>query len=252
MTFLVISSLAAALIGRLQSLWVTLFAALAIGVVESCLQAFSLWPNAEPAARAVSCDDAVRARDRRAPHARAAARADARAGRALASWVSLAHHGECASRDSYRGRGDRARSRRPCLRHRGTVRAGALRRARADRRLLGEDPHGRRDLLRGGARVGASLRTCRDGLALPGRPACGRCLDGDAAPLRDRASLPDRPLDCRSRDRGDRDGGRAAGAAGIGLASGADHAHVRRGDHARAQRRPLSERRWRASWASCL
>ena len=45
LTFLVISSLAAALIGRLQSLWVTLGAALAIGVVESCLQAFSLWPN---------------------------------------------------------------------------------------------------------------------------------------------------------------------------------------------------------------
>jgi branched-chain amino acid transport system permease protein len=45
LTFLVISSLAAALIGRLQSLWITLFAALAIGVVESCLQAFSLWPT---------------------------------------------------------------------------------------------------------------------------------------------------------------------------------------------------------------
>jgi branched-chain amino acid transport system permease protein len=45
LTFIVISSLAAALIGRLQSLWITLFAALLIGVVESCLQAFSLWPN---------------------------------------------------------------------------------------------------------------------------------------------------------------------------------------------------------------
>jgi branched-chain amino acid transport system permease protein len=45
LTFIVISSLAAALIGRLQSLWITLFAALVIGVVESCLQAFSLWPN---------------------------------------------------------------------------------------------------------------------------------------------------------------------------------------------------------------
>lgn len=45
MTFLVISSLAAALIGRLRSLWVTLAAALVIGVAESCLQAFSLWPN---------------------------------------------------------------------------------------------------------------------------------------------------------------------------------------------------------------
>jgi branched-chain amino acid transport system permease protein len=45
LTFLVISSLAAALIGRLRSMWVTLFAALAIGVVESCLQAFTLWPT---------------------------------------------------------------------------------------------------------------------------------------------------------------------------------------------------------------
>jgi branched-chain amino acid transport system permease protein len=45
LTFLVISSLAAALIGRLQSLWVTLLAALAIGVIESCLQAFALWPT---------------------------------------------------------------------------------------------------------------------------------------------------------------------------------------------------------------
>jgi branched-chain amino acid transport system permease protein len=45
LTFLVISSLAAALIGRLRSLWVTLFAALFIGVVESCLQAFALWPS---------------------------------------------------------------------------------------------------------------------------------------------------------------------------------------------------------------
>ena len=45
LTFLVISSLAAALIGRLQSLWVTLGAALVIGVVESCLQAFTLWPT---------------------------------------------------------------------------------------------------------------------------------------------------------------------------------------------------------------
>ncbi len=45
LTFIVISALAAALIGRLESLWITLAAALLIGVVESCLQAFSLWPN---------------------------------------------------------------------------------------------------------------------------------------------------------------------------------------------------------------
>jgi branched-chain amino acid transport system permease protein len=47
LTFLVISALAAALIGRLRSLWVTLVAALLIGVVESCLQAFSTWPTFE-------------------------------------------------------------------------------------------------------------------------------------------------------------------------------------------------------------
>lgn len=47
MTFLVISALAAALIGRLRSLWVTLFAALAIGVVEACLSAFATWPSVD-------------------------------------------------------------------------------------------------------------------------------------------------------------------------------------------------------------
>ncbi len=40
MTFLVIAALSAALIGRLESLWVTLIAALVIGVVQSCLTAF--------------------------------------------------------------------------------------------------------------------------------------------------------------------------------------------------------------------
>ena len=198
----------------------------------------------EPTARAVPCDDAVRARDRRAPHPRASARADAFAGRALASWVSVAHHEECASRDSYRGRGDRTRSRRPCLRHRWTVRACALRRARADRRLLGEDPHGSRDLLGGGARVRASLRTGRDGLALPDRPARGRRAGRRRGSSMGRG-FPSRSCSCSPglRHGGDRDGGRAAGAAGIGPPSGADHAHVRRGDHARAQRRPLPERR---------
>ena len=45
LTFFVISVLAAALIARLQSLWVTLFAALVIGIVESCLSAFATWPT---------------------------------------------------------------------------------------------------------------------------------------------------------------------------------------------------------------
>ena len=47
LTFFVISALAAALIGGLRSLWVTLLAALAIGVVESCLSAFATWPTQE-------------------------------------------------------------------------------------------------------------------------------------------------------------------------------------------------------------
>jgi branched-chain amino acid transport system permease protein len=41
LTFLVISALGAALIGRLRSLWVTLFAGLAIGLVEACLTPFT-------------------------------------------------------------------------------------------------------------------------------------------------------------------------------------------------------------------
>ncbi len=41
LTFLVIPALAAALIGELRSLWITLAAGIVIGVVQSCLQAFS-------------------------------------------------------------------------------------------------------------------------------------------------------------------------------------------------------------------
>jgi branched-chain amino acid transport system permease protein len=41
LTFLVIPALAAALIGQLRSLWVTLFAGIVIGIVQSCLTAFS-------------------------------------------------------------------------------------------------------------------------------------------------------------------------------------------------------------------
>ena len=41
LTFLVIPALAAALIGQLRSLWVTLAAGFVIGIVQSCLTAFS-------------------------------------------------------------------------------------------------------------------------------------------------------------------------------------------------------------------
>jgi len=41
LTFLVISSLAAALIGRLQSLWVTLFGGLAVGLAQSILSPYT-------------------------------------------------------------------------------------------------------------------------------------------------------------------------------------------------------------------
>ena len=40
LTFLVIAALAAALIGQLQSLWVTLLAGLAIGIVQACATPF--------------------------------------------------------------------------------------------------------------------------------------------------------------------------------------------------------------------
>src|SRR5207253_3556916 len=40
LTFLVIASLSAALVGRLRSLWVTLVAALAIGILQSALTPF--------------------------------------------------------------------------------------------------------------------------------------------------------------------------------------------------------------------
>ena len=45
LTFLVISAIAAALIGRLSSLWLTALAGLAIGLVESLLTA---WPEVAP------------------------------------------------------------------------------------------------------------------------------------------------------------------------------------------------------------
>ena len=41
LTFFVIPALAAALIGQLRSLWVTLIAGFVIGIVQSCLTAFS-------------------------------------------------------------------------------------------------------------------------------------------------------------------------------------------------------------------
>ena len=41
LTFLVIPALAAALIGQLRSLWITLIAGFVIGIVQSCLTAFS-------------------------------------------------------------------------------------------------------------------------------------------------------------------------------------------------------------------
>ena len=41
LTFLVIASLAAALVGRLRSLWATMAGGLAIGIVQSCLTAFT-------------------------------------------------------------------------------------------------------------------------------------------------------------------------------------------------------------------
>ena len=55
LTFLVIPALAAALIGQLRSLWVTLAAGFVIGIVQSCLTAFS-----DPEPRRLPLADAVR------------------------------------------------------------------------------------------------------------------------------------------------------------------------------------------------
>ena len=67
LTFLVISSLAAALIGRLRSLWVTFFGGLAVGVAQAVLSSVRL-------ALALPLGGPVRARDRRAARHLAAAR----------------------------------------------------------------------------------------------------------------------------------------------------------------------------------
>ena len=48
LTFLVIPALAAALIGQLRSLWITLAAGFVIGLVQSCLTAFRAEPRRVP------------------------------------------------------------------------------------------------------------------------------------------------------------------------------------------------------------
>ena len=50
LTFLVISSLAAALIGRLRSLWVTFFGGLTVGLAQSILSPYSSVSNYRSAA----------------------------------------------------------------------------------------------------------------------------------------------------------------------------------------------------------
>ena len=60
LTFLVISSLAAALIGRLRSLWATLFGGLAVGLAQAVLTPYA-------SGFGVPLGRAVRARDHRAP-----------------------------------------------------------------------------------------------------------------------------------------------------------------------------------------
>ncbi len=89
LTFLVIPALAAALIGQLRSLWVTLAAGIVIGVVYSFLNAFSV-------ARRLPHHDAVRARDHRVALVRAGD-ANQLVGRALMGAVRTAGGGEAAS-----------------------------------------------------------------------------------------------------------------------------------------------------------
>ena len=65
LTFLVISSLAAALIGRLRSLWMTLFGGLAVGVFQAVLTPYNGNTPIASVSSYRSCS-AVRPRDHRA------------------------------------------------------------------------------------------------------------------------------------------------------------------------------------------
>ena len=166
LTFLVISSLAAALIGRLRSLWVTLAGGLAVGLAAGGRDAV-LVDHELPDGRA------VRARDRRAALSRR---------HRVVTISRTAGLAACALADAAlgasRARGvDRPRS-AAIVAFLGVVAVRAPGRAR---RGLDQDADGRRDLRGRRRRPRDPVRPRRDDLARPDRAARDRHLDGDAA-----------------------------------------------------------------------
>ena len=169
LTFLVISSLAAALIGRLRSLWVDDVRRPAVGP-----RAVDPEPVHErlqlPVCRT------VRARDRRAALPVAPPRRDDLEDRELSlhERVPRARRGRASG-----GRARPARDR--------PLRAAAHRGRRLD-----HDLHERRHLLGGRARLRHPLRARRPDLARPGGAAHDRLLDRHAPRVRDLAPVPAR------------------------------------------------------------
>ena len=168
LTFLVISSLAAALIGRLQSLWVTMFGGPRRG---------SRAVGAQPLRLAVRLPlrRAVRARDRRAPVSLATPRRHVRPGDGLVEAPRSAAAG--AAHDRQR------RRRAPVARRRDRRPAG-------DRGLgLDHDLHERRHLFGRRSGLRHPLRPRGDDLARAGGAAHDRLLGRHPPRLRDLAPL---------------------------------------------------------------
>ena len=204
LTFLVISSLAAALIGRLQSLWATMFGGLAVGP-----RAVGAQPVRLALRLPLRC--AVRARDRRAAVPLAAARRHDLAGDDLDGGDSRTRrqprggaHSAAARTANDRPRRRRARS----ARHRDRRPAG-------DRgRGLDHDLHERGDLFGRRSGLRHPLRPRRDDLARPDRAADGRLLGRHSALLCDLTPVPAAPARSRWDHLRDRDARRPAGACG--------------------------------------
>ena len=220
-----ISSLAAALIGRLRSLWATLVGGLTVGLVQGLLTPYG-------SGHRVPRGDAVRALDHRPALALAHARRHDLADGAVARWTPRRHGARIGPRRPVRRLRIERGVRRPRRRDRGVPRGRHVRPAGRDGLGLGQDLHERRHLLGGRAGPRHPLRAGGDDLARADRPARDRHVDGDAAQLRLPPPVPGPAPPHRGDHLRGRGAGRIAGAAALGPLPGADHADVRRrGEH---------------------
>ena len=177
LTFLVIPALAAALIGQLRSLWVTLAAGIVIGVVYSCLNAFSSLADYRTMTPFVLAIVAL------LWFARQAA-ADS-GGRSAMGAVRTVGSRRGASRPRGPRRASTLASPLRLLVIGRAARVRPARAARAARQLLAADHDLGRDLQRRHARPRPADRARRHGLALPVRPARRGRVGGASARLRD-------------------------------------------------------------------